>query len=199
MTPDSHVKQHLKMFRAAEAGLDDFRLKMNSYNHKKSLSQLENCHLYILCMICNACSLIKNYCLCDQRWEEIFITGNIYILINESIKKIIGFKGKNGGRKQSLFDLISIEIDGSYRFELDSIKSEFIKFADDDKLQSIIQNERNVSVHFDDNLDALNLFRFQVSRNAQQAFNHFISWFALMYSLNAFISKISENGTEQDK
>lgn len=199
MTPDSHVKQHLKMFRAAEAGLDDFRVKMNSYNHKKSLTQLENCHLYILCMICNACSLIKNYCLCDQRWEEIFITGNIYILINESIKKIIGFQNKKGGRKQSLFDLISVEIEGSYRFELDSIKSEFIKFADDDKLQSIIQNERNVSVHFDENLNALNLFRFQVNRNAQQAFNHFISWFALMNSLNAFISKISGNGTEQDK
>lgn len=199
MTPDSHVKQHLKMFRSAEAGLDDFRLKMNSYNHKKSLSQLENCHLYILCMICNACSLIKNYCLCDQRWEEIFITGNIYILINESIKKIIGFQSKNGGRKQSLFDLISVEIEGSYRFELDSIRSEFIKFADDDKLQSIIQNERNVSVHFDENLNALNLFRFQVNRNTQQAFNHFISWFTLMYSLNMFISKISGNGTEQDK
>lgn len=199
MTPDSHVKQHLKMFRAAEAGLEDFRLKMNSYNHKKSLSHLENCHLYILCMICNACSLIKNYCLCDQRWEEIFITGNIYVLINESIKKIIGFKSKNGGRKQSLFDLISVEIDEYYRFELDSIKSEFIKFADDDNLQSIIKNERNVSVHFDEDLDALNLFRFQVSRNAQQAFNQFIAWFALMYSLNTFISKILENGTEQDK
>lgn len=187
------------MFRAAEAGLEDFRLKMNSYNHKKSLSHLENCHLYILCMICNACSLIKNYCLCDQRWEEIFITGNIYVLINESIKKIIGFKSKNGGRKQSLFDLISVEIDEYYRFELDSIKSEFIKFADDDNLQSIIKNERNVSVHFDEDLDALNLFRFQVSRNAQQAFNQFIAWFALMYSLNTFISKILENGTEQDK
>lgn len=199
MTPDSHVKQHLKMFRAAEAGLEDFRLKMNSYNHKKSLSHLENCHLYILCMICNACSLIKNYCLCDQRWEEIFITGNIYVLINESIKKIIGFKSKNGGRKQSLFDLISVEVDEYYRLELDSIKSEFIKFADDDNLQSIIKNERNVSVHFDEDLDALNLFRFQVSRNAQQAFNQFIAWFALMYSLNTFISKILENGTEQNK
>lgn len=199
MTPNSHIKQHINLFRSAEAGLEDFRLVMNSYNHKLSLSPIENCQLYILCMLCNACSIIKNYCLCDQRWEEVFITGNIYILINESIKKIIGFKCKNGSRKQSLFDLISVEIDESYRFELDSIKNEFIKFADDEKLQSIIQNERNVSVHFDENLDALNLFQFQVSRNAQQAFNHFISWFALMYSLNAFISKSLGNGTKQDK
>lgn len=199
MTPDSHIKQHINMFRSAEGGLEDFRLVMNNYNHKESLSAIENCHLYILCMLCNACSIIKSYCLCDQRWEEVFITGNIYILINESIKKIIGFKSKNGTRKRSLSDLISIELNDAQMAEFNSIKNEFINFADDENLQNTIQNERNTAVHFDDDLNALNLFRFQANRDASLSFNHFIKWFSLMNILNAFLSKNSNNGTEQDK
>ena len=187
------------MFRSAEGGLEDFRLVMNNYNHKESLSPIENFHLYILCMLCNACSIIKSYCLCDQRWEEVFITGNIYILINESIKKIIGFKSKNGTRKRSLSDLISIELNDAQMAEFNSIKNEFINFADDENLQNTIQNERNTAVHFDDDLNALNLFRFQANRYASLSFNHFIKWFSLMDVLNAFLSKNSNNGTEQDK
>lgn len=199
MTPDSHIKQHINLFRSAEGGLEDFRLVMNNYNHKESLSAIENCHLYILCMLCNACSIIKNYCLCDQRWEEVFITGNIYILINESIKKIIGFKSKNGTRKQSLCDIISMELNDAQMAEFNSIKNEFINFADDENLQKTILNERNTAVHFDDDLNALNLFRFQSKRDARLSFNLFIIWFYLMNALNAFISKHLNNGTEQDK
>ena len=199
MTPDSHIKQHINLFRSAEGGLEDFRLVMNNYNHKESLSPIENFHLYILCMLCNACSIIKNYCLCDQRWEEVFITGNIYILINESIKKIIGFKSKNGTRKQSLCDIISMELNDAQMAEFNSIKNEFINFADDENLQKTILNERNTAVHFDDDLNALNLFRFQSKRDARLSFNLFIIWFYLMNALNAFISKHLNNGTEQDK
>lgn len=196
MTPDSHVKQHLNMFRAAEGGLNDFRLVMNSYNKKNSLSSIENCHLYILCMLCNACSLMKNYCLCDQRWEEIYISGNIYILINESIKKIIGFKGKNGLRKKSLLDQISKDISKQHKKYFETLRKDFSDFADDDKLQYIIQNQRNISIHFNEDLNALNLFRFQVRRNAQVAFNHLIKWFSLMYKFNALLSNSLDNGTE---
>lgn len=199
MTPDSHIKQHINLFRSAEGGLEDFRLVMNNYNHKVSLSPIENCHLYILCMLCNACSILKNYCLCDQRWEEVFITGNIYILINESIKKIIGFKSKNGTRKRSLCDIISMELSDAQMAEFDSIKNEFINFADDENLQKTIQNERNTAVHFDDDLNALNLFRFQANRDAHLSFKHFITWFYLMNALNAFIYKYSNNDTKQDK
>lgn len=187
------------MFRAAEGGLNDFRLVMNSYSHKASLSTVENCHLYILCMLCNACSLIKSYCLCDQRWEEIYITGNIYVLINESIKKIIGFKGKNGLRKKSLMDQISKDISKQYENSFGTLRKDFFDFADDDELQSFIQDERNISIHFDDDLNALNLFSFQCQRNAQAAFNHFIKWFSLMQKFNALLSKNLDNGTEQNK
>ena len=199
MTPDTHIKRYLDMFRAAEGGLNDFRLVMNSYNHKDSLSSIENCHLYILCMLCNACSLIKNYCLCNQRWEEIYISGNIYVLINESIKKIIGFKGKNGLRKKSLMDQISKDISKQHKNNFETLRKDFSDFADNDELQLLIQNERNTSIHFEDDLNALNLFRFQVGRNAQAAFNHFIKWFSLMYDLNALLSNNLDNDTEQDK
>jgi hypothetical protein len=199
MTPDSHIKQHTQMFRAAEGGLDDFRKVMNSYNHSDILSSMENCHLYILCMLCNACSIIKNYSMCDQRWEEIFITGNIYVLINESIKKIIGFKSKKGVHKQSLMDLISLEIKEPYKESFESIRKEFLDYADDDELQSVIHHERNTSVHFDEDFNALNLFRFLTQRNAQAAFNQFIKWFSLMYKLNALLTENLNNGTEQDK
>lgn len=199
MTPDTHIKQHLNMFRAAEGGLNDFRLAMNSYNHKDSLSSIENCHLYILCMLCNACSLIKYYCLCDQRWEEIYISGNIYVLINESIKKIIGFKGKNGLRKKSLMDQISRDISKQHKNNFENLKKDFSDFADNDELQSLIQNERNTSIHFEDDLNALNLFRFQAGRNTQAAFNHFIKWFSLMHEFNALLSNNLDNGTEKDK
>ena len=199
MTPESHIKQHTQMFRAAEGGLDDFRQIMNSYNHREILSSMENCHLYILCMLCNACSIIKNYCMCNQRWEEIFITGNIYVLINESIKKIIGFKSKTGVRKQSLLDLISVEIKGPYKERFESIRKKFLDYADDDELQSVIQNERNTSVHFDEDFNAINFFRFQTQRNAQAAFNQFIKWFTLMCKLNALLTENLNNGTGQDK
>lgn len=196
MTPDSHIKQHVKMFRAAEGGLEDFRSVMNYYNRKTSLSTIENCHLYILCILCNACSLIKNYCLCDQRWEEVYITGNIYTLINESIKKIIGFKRKNGTRPLSLCDKLSLVILASSKEEFNSLRDELINYADNEVIQKIIQNERTMSVHFDENLDAINLFRFQSGRNAQQAFNHFILWFSLLHKFHAFISKNLDNGTK---
>lgn len=195
------------MFRAAESGLEDFRIRMNLYNHKENLSVLENCHLYILCTLCNACSLIKNYCLCDQRWEEVFITGNIYVLINESIKKLVGFPPKEeskkinrcGSKRGFYCDFINDNITQNQRKEFDEVRNSLTNFADNKEIQELINGERNMSIHFDDNLDALNLFRTQSCRNTQQAFDYFILWFGLMCKLNYFIIQAINNGKEQDK
>lgn len=189
MTPDSHIKQHNKMFREAEECLECFRILMNKYSRKNNLTSLENAHLYILCILSNMCALIKNYCLCDQRWEEIFISGNIYVLINESIKKIIGFQNKNGNRKRTILEIVDDEIPENLRTIFDNLKKEFIDYADRKNLQDFIKNERNSTIHFDEDLDAIRLFKFQVRRNPQVAFDHLTLWFILMHRLNDLIIK----------
>ena len=205
MTPDSHIKQHINMFRAAEGGLDDFRLVMNGYYHKVSLTPIENFHLYLLCVLCNACSLIKNYCFADHRWEEIYITGNIYILINESIKKIIGYPPKDGsqksfrcGSKKGYFcDIIYNELNDIQKTEFEEIRESLINYANNKDIQRMKNSERNVSIHFDDNLNAFNLFSSQIHRNAQLAFNNLIVLFSLIHKLHSFICKTLVTYTEK--
>lgn len=54
--------------------------------------------LYISMLGSDFAVLIKQYMVANQCWEEILIAQQLYIKINESVKKIIGFE-TNGSTK----------------------------------------------------------------------------------------------------
>ncbi len=189
------------LYESANASLEEFRLEMNRINNLSNPSELDKFKLYFLIRVCDLAALIKQQCTITERWEEVYLVGQIYIVINESIKKIIGFAPKESksnfcGNPNSLWIKIKPFIEPQFQTEYNGITNALVAFVKADNLQNFIKSERSLSVHSctnEDELDAIKLFRYLANRNTQLAFNILIAYFMLLNKISVFLSKVTND------
>lgn len=137
--------------------------------------------------------LQKQYCLADQRWEEIVIVQQIYVKINESLKKIIGFD-ENGSNNSYWIKTMGTYVENNTIFESQYIelKQKLIEYAQNEEVQKIIKFNRDIAVHGDCKLDALNQFKILNSLNADSTFKFLIEWNLFLQEITQFLAQCYE-------
>lgn len=124
----------------------------------------------------------------DQRWDEISIAGQIYIKMNEGLKKLIGFNEK--GNNNSYWIKIMgkyVQNDSELFVEYTKIKDDLIVYASNKKIQDYIQSIRSISVHGDENLDSFTQFKILNEVDIDFTFNLLLTWGNLLKRTSLFI------------
>lgn len=205
----------MKMMMTAEtrAGLhkdsveciEIYRKKINKIvelwnNVPNSLDNLLNIELFISMKLCDLFVLIKQYTQADQRWEEICIAGQIYTKMNESLKKLVGFKEE--GNNNSYWVKVMgeyVQNDPKLYAEYINIKKELIEYAQDKTIQNYIKSIRNTDVHGDENLDSFTLFKILKEIDIDYTFRLFIEWGKLLRRTSFFVSDCCQKEIEKLK
>jgi len=188
-------EQRQRMFKESVKTLDDL---VDLINIRKKTGQVSNefnqFYLFILLLICDAHVLIKLYCKADQRWEEIFLVKQMYIFINESTKKIIGFEKETENLKNKIYwnEKLRMFVGEQYPSllpEFEKISNILIAYRDNDS-QDDIWDLRKLAVHYDKELDTENYFKTLNEMNVDDSFQHFCKWLGIIYPLLHFAQKI---------
>ena len=134
--------------------------------------------------------LLKQYCIGNQRWEGIVIAQQIYVKINESLKKIIGF-AENGSNNSYWIKIMGeyVENNPILKPQYLEIKQKLIEYAQNKEVQKMMKFNRDIGVHGDDKLDALNQFRILKSLDMDITFKFLIEWNVFMEEIIKFLSQ----------
>ncbi|MDD3038129.1 hypothetical protein [Bacteroides sp.] len=200
MTETTRLNLHAKSIENIEA----IRCKINEiiklYNTGKYPIKLLQFDMFVSMTMSDSFVLVKQYTAADQRWEEIFIAEQIYIKMNESLKKLIGFH-KDGDRKSYWIKIMGSYVQNHKELleEYDTIKKKLIQYAQNEELQCYIKSYRNYAIHGDEDLDSLKLFKEINEINIDYTFKLFTQWAEFLKSISAFISSCYKNEVEKLK
>ena len=200
MTETTRLNLHAKSIENIEA----IRCKINEiiklYNTGKYPIKLLQFDMFVSMTMSDSFVLVKQYTAADQRWEEIFIAEQIYIKMNESLKKLIGFH-KDGDRKSYWIKIMGSYVQNHKELleEYDTIKKELIQYAKNEELQCYIKSYRNYAIHGNEDLDSLKLFKEINEINIDYTFKLFTQWAEFLKSISAFISSCYKNEVEKLK
>jgi len=160
------IEQKQRNFKNSVEMLEDLRILINIYFKQDKLRKSEEFsqfYLFLLVITCDVNVIRKQYCKIDQRWEEIYLIRQIYTLINESTKKIIGFGKKtvNLNNEEAYWNIkLRMFVEQEYPnliSEFDKISTILINYRNDE-FQKELKTLRDLSVHYDDNLNTENFF-----------------------------------------
>lgn len=185
--------------------IEIYRKKINKIvelwnNVPNSLDNLLNIDLFISMKLCDLFVLIKQYTQADQRWEEICIAGQIYTKMNESLKKLIGFK-EEGNNNSYWVKVMGEYVQNAPKLyaEYINIKKELIEYAQDKTIQNYIKSIRNTDVHCDENLDSFTLFKTLNEIDVDYTFRLFLEWAKLLKRTSFFVSDCCQKEIEKLK
>lgn len=200
MTEETRSNLHATSIENLEA----IRCKINDiiklYNINKRPIELLKFDMFVSMIISDSFVLVKQYTVADQRWEEIFIAEQIYVKMNESLKKLIGFH-KDGDRKSYWIKIMGSYVQNHKELlkEYDTNKNELIQYAQNEELQGYIKSYRNYAVHGDEDLDSFKLFKELNEINIDYTFKLFTQWAEFLKSISAFISSCYKKEFEKLK
>lgn len=163
------------------------------FNISKELSQFD---LFISMLVCDFYVAIKLYCQANQRWEQIFIVKQIYTMMNESTKKIIGYPSTNSKSSTSgklnywekAVKPYACQNEAELLEEYELITEELREYSKED-FQREIQKIRGYAVHYEESLDSLALFNELNSLNVEETFQLLIKWANPIERMSQFLNK----------
>ena len=193
------IEQKQRNFKDSVEMLEKLRILINNYfkqNELRKPEEFSQFYLFLLVITCDVNVIRKQYCKIDQRWEEIYLIRQIYTLINESTKKIIGFGKKTEplNNKEAYWNhKLRIFVEQKYPnliLEFDKISNILINYRNDE-FQKELKTLRDLSVHYDANLNTENFFNIFNNTNVNDPFLLFGKWLGIISVLMQFIQKIT--------
>lgn len=157
------------------------------FNISKELSQFD---LFISMLVCDFNVATKLYCQANQRWEQIFLVKQIYTMMNESTKKIIGYPSTNSKPNywEKAVKPFAYQNEAELLEEYELITKELREYSKED-FQREIQKVRGYAVHYEESLDSLALFNELNSVNLEETFKFLIEWAKLIERMSQFLNK----------
>jgi len=203
MKPMTH-EQKQRIFNGSIEMLEKLRILINDFFKQEKICkaphEFSQFYLFVLILNSDANVLIKQYCTANQRWEEIYLIRQIYILMNEGKNKIIGKNGDGKNLNNTTYwnDNLKMFVEQHYP----KLLPEFKKISDilinyrDNEFQEDIRILRNLSVHYDEKLNTEKFFNIFNTTIVDNSFQLFGKWLGIINTLFEFASKIvlSENG-----
>jgi hypothetical protein len=174
--------------------IEEMRIQINLlvehpkvFNISKELSQFD---LFIKMLLCDCNVVMKLFCQANQRWEQIFLVKQIYTMMNESTKKIIGYPPNSS--KSTYWEKIvkpfAYQNEEALLNEYELI-TEMLKTYSREGFQTEISRIRNLVVHHEETLDTITLFKEINGISVEETFQLLIKWVSLIERIVKFLNK----------
>ena len=194
-------EQRQRLLYGSVEMLEKLRDSINNCKTQKTIllesKEFNQFYLFVLVINCDAQAIVKQFCTINQKWEEIVLKRQMYIFLRESSNKIIGtLNNSKNGKKNSKKIYWSTELKAFIEKRYPELMFEFNEI--DTTLQSYIGNEfqedirvlRNLSVHYDDELDTMKFIDTVNQINLDFAFQLLGKWLTIVGALYQFVTKI---------
>lgn len=148
--------------------------------------ELRQSYLFVSLLVCDACVVTKSYLNSTCIWEQIYSVKQMYVMMNEGTKKLVGFNKRTVSSYVKLLDNFVKAGHLELLPQWTQLKCDVEAYADISEIQEAVKFVRSFAIHHDDELNSDRLINNLKAINNNEAFQLFTGWIMLLNKMLCF-------------